>query len=123
MTTRDIVKGYYLAWTSKDLAAARSYLSPNLNFQGSIDRFDNADDFARALGGFTQMLVETRLISEFYGETDAMLLYDCVTPTPAGTIRTAEYFRVQDGKIQEIKLVFDATALRAMMARAAPAGN
>ena len=115
MTTQDVVKGYFQAWTRRDLPKARSFLADNLAFQGSIDRFQNADDFVRALGGFLQMLTDVRLVGEFYSDQDAMMLYDCVTPTPAGTIRTAEYFRVADGKIQQILLVFDATELRKMM--------
>jgi len=114
-TTKDVVKAYFQAWTSRDLTKARACLGDNLDFQGSIDRFTNADDFVRALGGFVQVLSETQLLAEFYGDTDAMLLYDCVTPTPAGTIRTAEYLEVAGGKIQTIKLVFDATELRKMM--------
>ena len=115
MTTQEIVKKYHAAWTSRDLAAARSCLADNLEFQGSMDRFNNADDFIRALNGFLQILKDTKLIAECYGASDAMLLYDCVTGTPAGTIRTAEHFRVANGKIQQINLVFDPTALRQMM--------
>jgi len=44
------------------------------------------------------------------------LLYDVHTNTPAGTIRTAEHFKVSDGKISSTILVFDATKWRAMMA-------
>ncbi len=46
-----------------------------------------------------------------------MLLYDCLTDSPAGTIRTAEYFGVSAGKISEIRLVFDATLLREVIGR------
>jgi hypothetical protein len=53
-STREVVRGYYDAWTSRDL--------------------------------------------------------DCETG-PAGTIRTAEAFTVRDGKIREIRLVFDPTEL------------
>jgi hypothetical protein len=38
-----------------------------------------------------------------------------VTNSPAGTIRTAEFFGLRDGKIASIRLVFDATALRQLM--------
>jgi hypothetical protein len=50
------------------------------------------------------------MLKELYEGEDAMMLYDCVTG-PAGTIRTAEAFTVRDGKIREIKLVFDPTEL------------
>ena len=44
------------------------------------------------------------------------MLYDCDTMSPAGVIRTAEFFTVIDGKIKSIRLVFDATELRKLMA-------
>jgi hypothetical protein len=43
------------------------------------------------------------------------LLYDCDTLSPAGVIRTAEFFTVADGKIKSIRLVFDTTELRKRM--------
>jgi hypothetical protein len=116
MDTKQVVRGYFEAWTSKDMGKARGYLADDLDFQGPIDRFTNADDFLRALGGFAQMLSKAQLLAEFYAGEEAMLLYDCVTPTPAGTLRTAEHFTVTGGKIRRIRLVFDATALRPLMA-------
>jgi hypothetical protein len=116
MTTRDVVTGYYKAWTSRDFATARSFMADDLSFEGPIDRLHRADDLARELGRFMQMVTEVRPIAEFFSADEAMLLYDCVTPTPAGTIRTAEYFKTTDGKIREIKVVFDAGTLRQMMA-------
>jgi SnoaL-like domain len=113
--TRAIVRGYHDAWTSGDLERARSHLADDLDFEGSIDRFTSAEPFVSALGGFGEMLEEARLLREFYDESGAALLYDCVTRSPAGTIRTAEFFRVEDGRIREIRLVFDATKLRQLM--------
>ncbi len=114
---RDIVKCYFNAWTSGDFEAARYFLADRLDFQRSIDRFDNADDFFEALRAFRRMLKYACLLKEFYGPGGAMLLYDCVTDSPAGTIRTAESFRVREGKIFQILLVFDATRLRQLMGR------
>ncbi|MFI5014528.1 MAG: hypothetical protein ACHQAY_19515 [Hyphomicrobiales bacterium] len=36
---------------------------------------------------------------------------------PAGTFRFAEFFRVEKDKVLEIKLVFDASAFRKLIAR------
>ena len=44
-----------------------------------------------------------------------MRLYDCIIDF--GTIRTAEYLGVTDGKISEIRVVFDATELPKMIPR------
>ena len=110
-STREVVRGYYDAWTSRDLDRARGYLADDLEFQGSLQRFTRANDFIPALEQFLQILEDVRLLKELYEGDDAMMLYDCVTG-PAGTIRTAEAFTVRDGKIRDIKLVFDPTELK-----------
>jgi hypothetical protein len=58
-----------------------------------IDTFSSADDFIATLTGFAQMLTRVDLLQEFYTDDAAALLYDCVTNSAAGTIRTAEFFR------------------------------
>ncbi|MEN6320852.1 MAG: nuclear transport factor 2 family protein [Syntrophaceae bacterium] len=116
MDTKQIVTNYHNAWTSGDVEAARLYLADDLDFQGSIDIFRRADDFIVALMMFKKMLRGINLIQSFFSESEAALLYDCDTMSPAGVIRTAEFFTVKDGKIKSIKLVFDATELRKLMA-------
>lgn len=110
--TRRVVRDYFAAWTGRDVRAARSHLADDLQFEGSIDRFDDAASYADALGAFTEMLTETRLLAEAYDGEFAALLYDCVTDSSAGTIRTSEHLHVVDGRIRSITLVFDATYLR-----------
>jgi ketosteroid isomerase-like protein len=117
MDGRTLVETYHDAWTRGDFAAARRCLADDLDFRGSIDAFERADDFVAALGQFQGMLTEVKLLRAFFDDRGAALLYDCVTATPAGTIRTAEFFGVSDGRIREIRLVFDASALRAAMQR------
>ncbi|MCU0599134.1 MAG: nuclear transport factor 2 family protein [Desulfobacterales bacterium] len=116
MDPKEVVTRYHQAWTVGDLKSARGYLADDLDFQGSIDKFNRADDFIAALAGFQKMLRGVNLIQSFFSDIGAALLYDCDTPTPAGVIRTAEFFTVADGKIKAIRLVFDATELRKLMA-------
>jgi SnoaL-like domain len=116
-TTRKIVEGYSKAWTSGDIETARSYLADDLEFRGSIDSFNDADSLISAISVFLHILKSVEMISTFYDESEAILMYDCVTDSPAGTIRTVEYFKVNGGKIREIKLVFDASELRKLMGK------
>jgi hypothetical protein len=113
--TKHLIESYHRAWTGSDFQAARAFLDDNLDFQGSIDRFSNADDFIQALKGFMQMVRSVTLLEQFYDDNGAALLYDCDTGSPAGVIRTAEFFTVSGNRISSIRLVFDATALRAAM--------
>lgn len=115
MDTRQLIETYHGAWTTGDFQTARTCLSDNLDFQGSIDTFSNADDFIEALKGFGQMVKSVKLLKSFYDAGGAALLYDCDTVSPAGVIRTAEFFSVSDNRISAIRLVFDATALRLAM--------
>jgi pentatricopeptide repeat protein len=116
MDSKQVVINYHNAWTSGNVEAARVYLADDLDFQGSIDTFSKAGDFIVALTMFQKMLRRVNLIYSFYSENGAALLYDCDTMSPAGVLRTAEFFTVKDGKIKSIRLVFDATELRKLMA-------
>lgn len=112
---KSIVETYHRAWTNGDYDAARKLLADNLDFQGSIDTFQRADDFIMALRMFGSMLKGVTMLNSFYSADGAALLYDCETNSPAGVIRTAEFFTVREGRIVKIRLVFDATKLRQMM--------
>jgi hypothetical protein len=122
MSTRDVVEGYFQAWSHGNLEAARGFLADQLDFQGSIDTFQRADDFVATLRGFVTILRGVTVLQSYFTDDGAAMLYDCDTKTPAGVIRTAEFFKVSGGKIIEIRLVFDATVLRPMMAAAAAGG-
>jgi hypothetical protein len=115
MSAANVIRRYHEAWTQRDMGTARSCLADDLHFQGPIDTFSSADEFIATLAGFAQMLTRVDLLQEFYTDDAAALLYDCVTNSPAGTIRTAEFFGLRDGKVANIRLVFDATALRQVM--------
>ena len=114
-TTRNIVEGYTNAWSSGDLKAARSYLADDLEFKGSVDNFNDADSLISALSLFLKIFKSLSMITTFYHEDEAIQMYDCVTDSPAGTIRTVEYFKLKGGKIKEIKRIFDASELRKLM--------
>jgi hypothetical protein len=115
MDSRQLIETYHNAWTTGDFVTARRCLADNLDFKGSIDAFRKADDFLNALKGFKGMLRGIRLLKSYFDHDGGALLYDCDTATPAGVIRTSEFFSVDNGKIIEIRLVFDATELRKLM--------
>ena len=115
METRQLVERYHEAWTSGDFTTARICLTDDLDFRGSIDAFSNADTFLEAVKRFRRMVNGVTLLQSYYDDEGAALLYDCDTASPAGVIRTAEFFRVANYKITSIRLVFDASELRKAM--------
>jgi ketosteroid isomerase-like protein len=115
MNARQLIERYHNAWTTGDFVTARGCLADDLDFKGSIDTFHRADDFVAALRRFHGMLRGVTLLKGIFDEDSAALLYDCDTVTPAGVIRTAEFFSTADGRISKIQLVFDASELRKLM--------
>jgi hypothetical protein len=115
MSARQLIETYHNAWTTGDFITARGCLADDLDFKGSIDTFRRADDFIAALKRFQGMLRGVKLIRSFFDQDGAALLYDCDTVSPAGVIRTAEFFTTTRDRISGIQLVFDASELRKMM--------
>jgi ketosteroid isomerase-like protein len=115
MNARQLIETYHNAWTTGDFATARRCLADDLDFKGSIQTFHKADDFVGDLKRFHSMLRGVKRLKSFFDQDGAALLYDCDTVTPAGAIRTAEFFSISNDKIAEIRLVFDASELRKLM--------
>jgi hypothetical protein len=95
------------AWTTKDFERARTLLKDDLHFEGPIDTFDDADSYLNSLRGFTQMMTGLEKLKVFVDGDDACIVYDLKT-APVPTARAAEWYRVSDGKISWVTVVFDA---------------
>jgi hypothetical protein len=114
--TREIVRSYHQAWTGPDVASAGQYIADEFTTRAPVGSYDTRDEYLAGLTRFrTHFVTRVDLIAEFYSDHEAMLLYDVRTNTPAGTLRTAEYFTLSAGKITSTILVFDATDWRAML--------
>lgn len=120
-TARGLVQAYYDSWkigmASYDEARLRSILAPDLRFEGPIaGKRADVEPFLVGLADFVRMLRAYRPIQQVHAGSEASALYDCHIGASSGTLRFAEFFRVQSGKIQEIKLLYDATEFRRLIA-------
>jgi hypothetical protein len=68
-------------------------------------------DSAKESPGFIETMRSLNMVHQLYAGNTAATLYDA--EMPGGTVRFAEFFRVEDGKIQTLRLVYDATEYRA----------
>lgn len=106
--SQEIVDQYYTAWTSNDFVGARSLLHNDLSFHGPIDRFDNADDYMRAITRLASIVQGIEKHMVFVDGQDVCVIYDLITATPAGAAPVAEWFTIKDDKIAAIRVFFDA---------------
>jgi hypothetical protein len=119
--TSELIDGYYESWkggiASFDKARVGEVLAEDLDFEGPIaGKHQGAAGFIGGLTGFVEGLqAPIRLLQRVDADQHAAALYDA--DLPMGTMRFAEFFTVDSGRIQAIKLVYDAAQYRALGGR------
>lgn len=114
MNTVDVVRAYHDARFRGDIAAAVALTGTPFRFESPMLRSDDPAGHLAGLPAFLGIVTGVELHSELYGAAEATLVYDVHTATPVGTQRTAEHFRLTDGLITSIALIFDATPWQAL---------
>jgi SnoaL-like domain len=104
---------YVHAWTSGDFDTARSSLHDDVSFVGPLGTANGIDECLRGLQGLKQIVDSGDVRKVIASGDDASVIYDLVTNTPAGTIPTAGWFQLRDGKIASIRVFFDARPFEA----------
>ncbi|MBF6612755.1 MAG: hypothetical protein IVW55_06450 [Chloroflexi bacterium] len=110
--TRRVVRSYHDAWVSGDVSAAGAFLADEIPNPAPFNGFSPAPisrtDYLDVLAKFRRGVTGVDMISELYGEAEATLVYDVHLAT-GRTFTVAEHFRLTDGVISKVILVFDAT--------------
>jgi len=110
--TAAITRAYHDAWTTKDFAGAAGLLADTLVVEVPVNHYPTAGSFAAALTSFGSVVTKVDLLAAMSAGNEAMLLYD-LDAEGLGTLRMAEHFTVDDGKIIRIRQVHDTAAVRA----------
>jgi hypothetical protein len=119
--TAELINSYYDSWKNGiatfDAARVRGILAENLDFEGPIaGKRQGAAGFVGGLTRFVEGLqAPISTIQQIDSEHQAAALYDAALP--GGTMRFAEFFQVDGGRIHSIKLVYDAAQYRALGGR------
>jgi len=121
-TTRTTVRTYHEARFRGDVATAAAQIGDGFRFRSPFITSDSATGHLDGLDGLLSIVTGVDLISELYGEDEATLVYDVRTASPVGVQRTAEHFRLEDGRITSILLIFDGAPWQSLMAAAGPSG-
>jgi len=116
-TTSTLVDAYYASWTagldSFDEARLREVLAPDLDFTGTLAGHRvGAEGFLKGVAGVAAVVRSFSVVQRLEYGNEVAVLYDCELSRPAGVCRFAEFFRVEDGRIRSINLVYDGTEWR-----------
>jgi ketosteroid isomerase-like protein len=100
-------ESFFDAWTAGDFARARELLQDDVSFQGPIDAFSDADSYIASLRQLSGIVTGVDKQKIFADGDDVCVIYDLKT-APVPSSRTCEWYRVRDGKIASVSVVFDA---------------
>jgi ketosteroid isomerase-like protein len=96
------------AWTSGDFETARSLLADDVTFTGPLGTTAGGDAYIEGVKGFAKMIKGVDRHRVFGEGEDVCIVYDLVTDGPAGTVPTAGWYRIRDGKVTMVRAFFDA---------------
>ncbi|MFI6919848.1 hypothetical protein ACIBIZ_07825 [Nonomuraea spiralis] len=114
-STREVVRAYHEARFRGDVPAAAALIGAEFSFRSPFVSSADPTGHLAGIESLVSVVTGIDLISELYGESEATLVYDLHTATPAGTQRTAEHFKLgPDGRISAIMLIFDAAPWQPM---------
>ena len=109
-----VAEEFFDAWTGKDFERARGYLRDDLSFEGPIDSFRDADSYIASLKELSGIVTGAEKHKVFVDGDDVCVIYDLKT-APIPSSRTCEWYRVRDGKVASVSVVFDARPFAAMI--------
>ncbi len=117
----ELINAYYDSWrngiASFDKTRVAGILAEDLDFEGPIaGKRQGAVGFIGGLTRFIEGLrAPIRILQQVDSGHQAAAVYDADLPN--GTMRFAEFFQIDGGRIQAIKLVYDAAQYRALGGR------
>ena len=104
---RRVTEEFFDAWTGKDFERARGLLRDDVSFEGPIDRFSDADSYLASLRQLSSIVTGAEKRKVFVDGDDVCVIYDLKTALVPSS-RTCEWYRVRDGRIAAVSVVFDA---------------
>lgn len=107
---RSIAVAYFEVWKTNDFATFRSLLVDDVKFSGPLAELDNAEDCVKGIEGMSKIKTDIVIGKVFVDGSDVLTWFDLHTRI-AEPVPTANWTHVENGKITEIKVAFDAREL------------
>jgi hypothetical protein len=108
--TERIVRFYAHAWIDRDPAAVRQMIAPYAEIEWNLDLPVDDEQLVQSLDRLAASSATVAVVSLACADDRAVVLYDCAGDF--GTARIAEFLVVGDGRLTEIRQVYDPTAIR-----------
>lgn len=109
-TTKEIAAIYFEAWKAKDFDTLASILHEDATFRGPLGAADSGEECVAGLKGMSQIVTDIEIAHVFVDGPNVLTWFELHTSI-ASPAATANWQRIEDGKIVEIKVTFDPRAI------------
>ena len=105
----DVIDFYTDSWISDDRDGVRQVLTPDAEIDWNLDAPVDDVELVQTLHRIAVFADSVTVVSRVHGADGAALVYDLAAPF--GTARFAEFLSVRDGRITEVRQVYDVVAI------------
>jgi len=105
----DVVDSWVRSWTSDDLPGARRLLAPDVEAEWNLDAPVDEEELLQVLHRIAAFADGVTLVARTDAVDGAALIYDLAAPF--GTARLVEFLGVEQDRINEVRHVYDVTAI------------
>jgi ketosteroid isomerase-like protein len=105
----DVVDFYTGSWISDDRDGVRRVLAPDADIDWNLDAPVDDEELVQTLHRIAVFADEVTVVSRSTADDGAALVYELAAPF--GTVRMAEFLAVEDGRVTEVRQVYDVVAV------------
>jgi len=105
----DVIDFYTDSWISDDRDGVRRVLAPDADIDWNLDAAVDDEELVQTLHRIAVFADSVTVVSRIRGADSTALVYDLVAPF--GTARCAEFLSVRDGRISQVRQVYDLVAI------------
>lgn len=104
----DVPAFWSRSWIADDRLAVRQILAPDVDVEWNLDAPVDDEELTQVLHRIAAFADKVKVVSQTPAEDGAALVYELTAPF--GTARMIEFLAVADGRVTEVRQVYDITA-------------
>ena len=109
MGSQEVIDFYVDSWVGGNLGTVRHLLAPDAELAWNLALPLDEEELVQTLNRIALFADSVTVVAKVCDEEGAALVYDCAAPF--GTARLAEFLTVADGRITEVRQVYDTVAI------------
>jgi hypothetical protein len=104
----DVIGFWTKSWTSDDRTAVRRLLAPDVEVEWNLDAPVDDEELVQVQHRIAAFADGVTVVGQTIAEDGATLFYDL--QAPFGTARMVEFLGIANGRVTEVRQVYDVTA-------------